>query len=388
MSRNWGKPLAVVLFLVLLAAVAGLHFMPIDPTPIEAAAQARFGQPVKIGAMHLSLVPAARTQTRPHHPRCQRRGLDRLRQGQPGARQRLRLEQGVQVGGARRRDVAGCMGRRGAARTRRCRPAAHRPRHHAGREVDAPGLALPALDVDATMAPDGALRSALINTQDKKQALRIEMKDGVAAVELTGTPFHLPFASPVEFEDFTGKGTLDLNGLVLESFEATGLGGSFKGKARTRMGEWLEPRGRHVGAHADAGKVAGPLIQSGVLDAQGTFAMRAPVPARLGASLRAEANFVAQKGAVGMVDLSRAFQGSTVPGGVTPFSELNGVASLSGGAVQFRQVRLVAGLLSATGDAVVDAQKNLSGRFQAELRQQARIGITLGGTASAPQIRR
>jgi hypothetical protein len=54
-------------------------------------------------------------------------------------------------------------------------------------------------------------------------------------------------------------------------------------------------------------------------------------------------------------------------------------------------LRLVAGLLGATGVLDVDAQKSLSGRFQLELRaqaSQASAPLTLTGTLSAPVFRR
>jgi hypothetical protein len=59
--------------------------------------------------------------------------------------------------------------------------------------------------------------------------------------------------------------------------------------------------------------------------------------------------------------------------------------------IQLRQVRLSAGLLSANGAAEVDAQKNLSGRLQIELRAQTtplRANLAIAGTLVEPQFRR
>ena len=56
--------------------------------------------------------------------------------------------------------------------------------------------------------------------------------------------------------------------------------------------------------------------------------------------------------------------------------------------LQVRQMRVVAGLLNATGSLEVDGQGNLAGRLQAELRAQARGGIQIGGTLREPQYRR
>jgi predicted hotdog family 3-hydroxylacyl-ACP dehydratase len=59
--------------------------------------------------------------------------------------------------------------------------------------------------------------------------------------------------------------------------------------------------------------------------------------------------------------------------------------------MQVRQLRLAAGLMSAAGAAEVDAQGNLNGRMQIELKSQAvqgRAGLTLSGTLKEPQYRR
>ena len=55
--RNWGKPIALVLFLMLVVALVAVNFIPLDPRPFEAAAEARLGQPVKIGSVRFNMVP-------------------------------------------------------------------------------------------------------------------------------------------------------------------------------------------------------------------------------------------------------------------------------------------------------------------------------------------
>jgi hypothetical protein len=70
---------------------------------------------------------------------------------------------------------------------------------------------------------------------------------------------------------------------------------------------------------------------------------------------------------------------------------MNGSFAVETGRIHARQVRLVAGLMNATGAVEVDAQKKLAGRFQVELRaqtSQARSGFALAGTVSAPAFTR
>jgi hypothetical protein len=96
------------------------------------------------------------------------------------------------------------------------------------------------------------------------------------------------------------------------------------------------------------------------------------------------------KGKLGTVDLTRVLRGSRSAGGTTPFSEMSGYASVNAGVVQVRQLRLGAGMLSARGEAVMDARKNLSGQIQIELRASSaheRASIALAGTLASPAFR-
>src|SRR3970282_508245 len=98
-----------------------------------------------------------------------------------------------------------------------------------------------------------------------------------------------------------------------------------------------------------------------------------------------------QKGTLAIVDLTRTLQGTSGTGGNTLFSEMTGSVVADASRIQLRQFRLSAGLLSANGAADVDAQKNLSGRLQIELRAQAtqiRATLAISGTLGAPQFRR
>jgi predicted hotdog family 3-hydroxylacyl-ACP dehydratase len=70
---------------------------------------------------------------------------------------------------------------------------------------------------------------------------------------------------------------------------------------------------------------------------------------------------------------------------------MSGGVSADADRILVRQVRMAAGLLSGTGQGEMDPQKNLSGRFQIELRAQsvqARATLAIAGTLENPQFRR
>ena len=69
---------------------------------------------------------------------------------------------------------------------------------------------------------------------------------------------------------------------------------------------------------------------------------------------------------------------------------MSGSVSADPDRVAVRQIRIVAGLMSATGQVEMDPEKNLSGRLLVELRAatvQARTTVTVSGTLQDPQFR-
>ena len=259
-----------------------------------------------------------------------------------------------------------------------------------GMKLDVPGLALPPLDAQLAFKA-GTVESATIEAPDGALLIRLDIKGARTDARIEAKRLTLPFGGIVQFEDFSGRGTLTPSELVLTEFEASALGGSIGGNARVRWQPSWTLDGEIAARGMDAGKVAGPLIAGGRLAGRAAYTMKASTPDKLEPSARLDGSFTVQKGSLGTVDLTRILQGASATGGTTLFSEMSGSVVLETGRIHARQVRLVAGLLNATGAADMDAQKNLSGRFLVELRaqaSQARSGLVLSGSVSAPDFRR
>jgi len=138
----------------------------------------------------------------------------------------------------------------------------------------------------------------------------------------------------------------------------------------------------------NASVLAPALMSEGRADARGTFSMSGVAPEKLGADARIEGAFTVTKGVLGSFSLSRALQPTSAQvGGRTEFSELSGIGVYNKGAVQLRDMKLSAGLLSATGVADIDATGRLTGRVNAELGSQ-RGTFALTGTSKDPQLRK
>jgi len=260
-----------------------------------------------------------------------------------------------------------------------------------GLKLDIPGLNLPALELDASFSPDGALKSVTFVDAERRLSVKLQPRGGKAAVEISSDKFPLPVGADLALEEFTAKGTVTRSELALNEAEARAFGGRLLGSARLRWSGGWSLEGEIAARQMDAAKIAAPLVAGGTLQGRGVYSMRAPLPERLLTNARLEGNFTVQKGSIANVDMTRLLQGGGPGGGTTPFSEMSGGMSADPNRVLVRQIRMVAGLLNAAGQVEMDPQKNLSGRLQLELRSrtvQVRATLAVAGTLKNPQFRR
>ena len=390
-KRSLGRPVAIGLFVLLLGALVVLHLMPLDTKSFEKAAENSLGQAVKIGSIHLSLIPSPQLK------------MEKITIGEGVAAQIASVKASPQLGSIwdakkifSKIELDGVVvpqqwlgavlwGKRDdqSLQIERLIVKGFKPAIE--------GLTLPPMDIDAMFAKDGSLEKAVAINSEKTVTLKFAIADGKTQVELTGKPYKLPFGGELEFQSFSGAGSLSATELVFSEYDASVAGGNIGGNARLRWGTNWSLDGEINARGIDAGKVASLLVSSGRLDGKGGFAMRAPSADKLESSLRIEGNFSVQKGTLGGVDLTRVLQGDASSGGSTLFSEMSGNLLYESGRAQVKQVRVSAGFLNAAGNINMDSQKNLNGSLQLELRataNQIRANLTLGGTLAAPVFKR
>ena len=105
-----------------------------------------------------------------------------------------------------------------------------------------------------------------------------------------------------------------------------------------------------------------------------------------------DGTFVIKKGTISGMDIvetARLRSRESLPGGRTHFDELSGNLSVAGGVYTFRQLKMNAGVLTATGSLDI-AKQELSGRILADLSMRAGMGsiaLQIGGTANNPTLR-
>ena len=389
-ERNWARIVSLGLFVVLFVAIAAIHLIPLDVSPYEKAAGERLGEPVRIGSIHFSLVP------QPHlsfenvsigaEPRLQIASLDAVPElGSMFAPRKV--FRSIEIGGLvlPQAIAARALWGKGSEDALRVERVLLK-----GLKLELKGMLLPPLDVEASFGP-GGLEKALLANAEKSLSVSLQGDGGKTQIEIAAKRLVLPFAQNIALDEFSAKGTLVAQDLLLREFEARAFDGILSGNARLSWGDAWSFGGEFAAKGMDAAKVAAPILSGGRFEGKGVYAMKADAPEKLMASARLDGSFSMQKGTLAIVDLTRTLQGTGGTGGNTLFSEMTGSVVADASRIQLRQIRLSAGLLSANGSAELDAQKNLSGRLQIELRAQVtqlRATLAITGTLAEPQFRR
>ena len=387
---SFAKTLAVMLLLILVVGIAVLPFVPLETAPYEKVAQAWLGQPVKIGSVSLTLVPLP--QLKFEKVAIGKDPQMRVAAIKASPELATLLEDRVTLRSLELDNVtvpkeflAVLLQDKGGGKGFGVQRITAK-----GLKIDAPELGLPPLELDATLSPDGALKSASFSGAGPL-SVKLEPHGGRAAIEISAGTLPLPVGIDLGLSEFTGKGTVSGSELVLNATEARAFGGRIFGNARLRWASGWRLEGELSARQMDAAKIAGPLLGAGTVQGKGRLSMRGLLPERMVLNSQLEGNFTIQKGSISNVDMTRLLQGSGSGGGTTLFSEMSGDFSADPNRLVVRNIRLAAGLLSGLGQIEMDPLKNLSGRMQIELRAQsvqARSTVGLSGTLTNPQFRR
>jgi hypothetical protein len=380
-----------VLLVALVALGFGaLQFMSFDDrvAEFEKAASEQFGQPVKIRAAHLSLLPRAFWR------------LDGVSVGDAG---QVKVSQvravagiGTLLGGGLEFEAleldAPVIDAAGAAWLLSGKPQAQRIRVGRivakGAKLDLPA-GLPPLDAKVELAADGAWRRIVAESSDHGTHFELAPEEGKLRFDLSSGSF-APFGATLQLADFTAAGTLDARGMEVEKFGSRVHGGVVEGKARLSWASGWRLDGDLDAKQIDAGKLVPGLLAGNRLEGKGTFALRAAEAAALFDAPVLQGSLAIRNGSLQGVDFGRMLQGEATTG-TTQFSELTGQLVHERGVTQLRDLRLNAGKLTANGSVEAEAGKGVRGRLTVLLRlagEQRRADVLVGGTPDKIEWRR
>jgi hypothetical protein len=389
---NWGKPVALGLFLILILGLVAVHFVSFDGyiPQFEKLAGTHLRQPVKIKALHLSLVPL------PHWR------LDGVSVGNEGQLEVARINAIAELGSMFSEQKvfksleldSPTLSEQGLLALLFGKPQGQDLKVASiivkNGKLNSKTVILPAVDAKIGMGEDGAWKKIAFETPDHKTSVLLEPKGDAAQFEVETSAFSMPFGPTFILDDFSAKGVFRPGELRLSEFKGGIFGGYLYGNANLKWGDGWTFSGDISARAMDPGAFAPALLEEGKLEGKAVYAMRAKSYDELFAAPRMEGSFSVLKGSLLGVNLARLLQGGGI-GGKTAFAELSGSFVSEGGKTQLRQVHLVAGPMSAGGNADADAGKNISGRFAVELKSpvaQARANLAVSGTLREPRFNR
>lgn len=369
---------------LVVVALAGMHFVSFDGQipAFEKALSARFQQPVKIKGLHMALVPT---------PHLRLDGVTIGADGQvriPGVKARgdlgnlfgekknfraIELESPVLS-----EQALGWVlfGRGGPGDVVLGNVSA------TGVSINAKGIALPPFDARIEEEGGGAWKAISLSAADKSLEGQLTPKGAGVQFNVKTKSFKVPFGSTLVLEDFEASGSADANGINLTDFKGFTHGGTLGGTARLKWGGGWSLSGEVNAKQIDTARVVPEVMGSARFAGNGIFVMQANDPAQLFPSGRVEGNFTIPRGTLLGVDLGSVLQGGTLRG-QTQFSELGGSLVYERGVAQFRSLRLNQSNMAATGSIDVDAERNVRGRINAEIKlstEMRRASLGVSGT--------
>ncbi len=384
---KWGKPVAIGLFLVLLAGIGAAHIVPIPAEPYERAASEALGRPVRIASARLS----------PFTCLCLK--LAGVKIGDSGSIASMRAYPDLgslfdERKSFSRIELDGATLAQqvlGEAMFARMEGASFSVGRVIANQLKiAGGLALPPLEAEALIGRDGAVRSVTLRGPENLLG-KLTPSGGRIEFDLTAGSFALPVAPDITLTSFAMKGTATRQGMNIASWGGAILDGALSGAANVRWTGGWQVDGVVTARNINAAVLAPALLSEGRAEATGRFSMSAPDPARLANAGRIEGKFTVHKGVLGSFDLSRLIQTSgRQAGGRTQFAEMTGQGVYDRGAVALREVQISAGALNAGASADIAQNGALSGRIVADVKtatQTLRQTLVLGGTVKEPQVR-
>jgi hypothetical protein len=381
---GWGTTIVLFFIFTVLIGAGVANLVPLDKAEYEKAASEALGVPVKIGAARLRVLTGVEYRLENVDlgggllKAAEVRAVPQLASMVTGDKFYARVE----LHGATLQQQAlgaALFGGMKLDEVRVGRVVAD------GLKLEGP-LALPALDVDATLGAGGRLASIKLSGEGVTGL--ITPREAAVGFDIAMGSFIVPFVPQMTLTDFGAKGSADREGMTLSTFDGRLLDGTVVGSARLQWGADWSVQGQVEGRTMNAGMFAPLLVSEGRFDGKGRFTMSGSEPAKLHESLRLGGSFAVRKGQLASFDLSRALQSTSAQAsGRTPFTDLEGEATYAAGALALRDLKLGAGLLRAAGTLDVDPKGALSGRVSAELRN-LRGTYYIGGTLAAPQLRR
>ena len=192
------------------------------------------------------------------------------------------------------------------------------------------------------------------------------------------------------FSDLSAKGDLSDGEVNFTEMDAHIYNGILLGSAKLSWRKGWQLQGSLEAKSFDLDKMFPKYHVEGEMYGEGTFSMTGAKLSQMDDAPHLDGSFTVKKGTVNidMVETARLLSRENLVGGRTHFDDMIGLVQLDNHVLHFRQLKIVSGMLSASGSFDVSSSNQLSGNFNAEIKMRAGNNpLTLYGTLAEPKLR-
>lgn len=256
--------------------------------------------------------------------------------------------------------------------------------------VDWPELKLGTYELSGEFGMSGAWQNMKLLANEQAMQIELQVKTGTLQVKLNAQNFAVPFGSELKLSEFSAEGSLAADALNLNKFYGVIHDGTLTGTARLAWGERWSLTGDAHGKQINAALALPAIFENAKLDGHARFSMQAQSAGQLFDAARMNGNLQIHGGSLLGVNLLNLMQAGEV-GGKSAFNDLVSGFSYDVAKTYFRNIKLMAGLVSAYGSADLNKNENINGHFAVLLSspiREARSDLLLTGTLKKPRFMR
>ncbi len=262
-------------------------------------------------------------------------------------------------------------------------------------QLDWPDMKLPALNLDVELTDANALESLTMETVDGALNANVTPKDGGHSIMVNARNWTLPVGLPVLINKAALEMHLQGSQLDIPKIDVALYNGTLAGNAVLSWAKGWRTSGKlqvnNLSVKEPSSMVSKSVYLSGNLFGNGTFSGVAKEASALADNLGADFKFNVNNGVLHGLDLVKLASLLTKQsgGGETQFDEFAAILNVKGKQYALRDINMRSGLLAASGQVKVKADKALDGVVEVELKQGvslAAIPLQVSGTVDQPSV--
>lgn len=262
-------------------------------------------------------------------------------------------------------------------------------------QLDWPDMKLPALNLDVALTDANALESLTMETVDGALNANVTPKEGGHSIMVNARNWTLPVGLPVLINKAALEMNLQGSQLDIPKIDVALYNGTLAGNAVLSWAKGWRTSGKlqvnNLSVKEPSSMVSKSVYLSGSLFGNGTFSGAAKEASALADNLSADFKFNVNNGVLHGLDLVKLASLLTKQssGGETQFDEFAAILNVKGKQYALRDINMRSGLLAATGQVKVKADKALDGVVEVELKKGvslAAIPLQVSGTVDQPSV--